>query len=64
MPAALQSIALTAYAEALGVNELVAGNDFCGCAWNVEFLHSVNNVSFDIRNQLPDPAFHRRFNLG
>src|SRR5207249_6823723 len=59
-----QSIALASYAEALGVNEPVIGNDSNGYAWNVESLHSVNNVSFDIRNQLLNPALHSRFGLG
>jgi hypothetical protein len=59
-----QSIALASYAEALGVNEPVSGNDSNGYAWNVESLHSVNNVSFDIRNQLLNPALHSRFGLG
>ena len=55
---------LAAHAEALGVDELVAGDDADGEARHVERLHPAGNVGLDIGDQRLDALLHGRVGLG
>ena len=54
-----RAAALAAHAEALGVDEAVAGDDADGEAGHVESLHPALDVCFELGDQRVDARLHR-----